>query len=109
MTTVDFWEVVASGRRYRRDYALAELEKRCESRSDADQRPLVAQGFGDLEGTGGAEAPNKPLLVAGRDQKLFRTRSHIAAHAGIDDTRASYAWSMSQKRNISSVMNTPPE
>ncbi len=28
MTVVDFWEVGASGRRYDRDYVLAELEKR---------------------------------------------------------------------------------
>jgi hypothetical protein len=28
MTAADFWEVGASGRRYTRDYAFAELEKR---------------------------------------------------------------------------------
>jgi hypothetical protein len=30
MTAEDFWEVGASGRRYSRDFVLAELQKRCE-------------------------------------------------------------------------------
>ena len=29
MTVADFWEVGASGRRYSRDFVLAELERRC--------------------------------------------------------------------------------
>jgi hypothetical protein len=42
MTASDFWEIGASGRRYSRDYILAELDKRY-------QRPIVehlqAEGF----------------------------------------------------------------
>ena len=33
MTSPDFWEVGASGRRYSRDYVLSELEKRCEGKN----------------------------------------------------------------------------
>lgn len=37
MTEVGFWETGASGRRYSREFVLEELERRCQSRSKADE------------------------------------------------------------------------